>query len=269
MIPRQYWCRAPSTPVMQALPQLLWVPHGTRSPAAGTAALMLYVALNFMAESVEEDLPPAPSEWYSPPDSAGDAIAVVPSRTILGRLSDDPPRLTHTTRIAAATYEDLAHATYLSRTLICQGLEHLHELDLIAPEGSHQKRRYRVTWGETKWFKLPCSPIVHSGRIQPFRDFTLRSKYELYAMKLYLYLAAVRSNDRQVSVASYETIFERTSIPERDIRRATSLLVNARLLASVNREHSELGKNVTYGHNQYLLNGYEHLLRKATVAPQA
>ena len=107
------------------------------------------------------------------------------------------------------------------------------------------------------WFKLPCQAITREQKILPFANFTLRSKHELHAMKLYLYLAARRRNDRPDSFASYETIHDRIGIPEKDIRKAISLLIGVGLLRSVHREH-EVELN-SYGPNQYFLTGCERL----------
>jgi DNA-binding transcriptional ArsR family regulator len=72
---------------------------------------------------------------------------------------------------ASATYDDLAMATDLSRSLIANGLSRLGDLNLVTPEGSHQKRRYGINWGNTGagWFKLPCRAIVDNGVFGPNR----------------------------------------------------------------------------------------------------
>ena len=77
MIQNRYWHRLPSVTTLGALNQLRWSRDGELSPASSTVALMLYVALHFMGEDVTEDGP-------------------------LG--------IPLTTRIAAASYEDLMHA---------------------------------------------------------------------------------------------------------------------------------------------------------------
>jgi hypothetical protein len=82
-------------------------------------------------------------------------------------------------------------------------------------------------------------------------------------MKLYLYFAAIRSNYSFYSMASYETIFERTGISERDIRKATSILITCGLLAGVNHEHNHILKQNEP--NKYYLKGYTALVQqKAT-----
>lgn len=140
--------------------------------------------------------------------------------------------------------------------------------DLIHPEGSHQKRRYKINWPqEHRFFKLPCQAIVTGKVINPFKHFTMRSKHELHAMKLYLYFASIRGNQSFHSMASYETIFDRTKIPERDIRKAISLLISTGLLVSVDRDHKQmLNKNEP---NKYYLAGYLTLVRAQIGVGQA
>lgn len=224
MIKPSRWHRLPTVPVLAALPQMIWSRANGEKPAAETAALMLFVALNFMAStSVDEQ-----DQFHA---------------------------------VAEGTYVDLGEATGLSRALISAGLRRLQTLGLIAPEGSHQKRRYKITWlAEHRFFKLPCQAITNGNAIVPFKNFTMRSKHELQAMKLYLYFASIRSNYLPYSMASYETIFDRTRIPERDIRRAISVLIGAGLLEGVDREHSQTrGVNEP---NKYYLKGYAALIGK-------
>ncbi|WP_230177982.1 hypothetical protein [Aquabacterium sp. CECT 9606] len=216
---------------MEALPALSWSKSEGQKPAAETAALMLYVALNFMVTTSV--------------DESGQFHAV-----------------------ADGTYVALGEATGLSRALIADGLQRLQGLGLIHPEGSNQKRRYRIAWPqEHRFFKLPCQAIVKDGSITAFKAFNLRSKHELHALKLFIYLAAIRNNNLTYSMASYEKIFERTRIPERDIRRAIGLLIGTGLLEGVDREHSHT-RNVNEP-NKYYLKGCTALVNTAPTSTSA
>lgn len=227
MIRPSPWHRLPTVPVVAALPQMSWNTSTGALPAAETAALMLFVALNFMS-----------TNWT------------------------DEQNQFHA--MAEGTYVDLGEATGLSRKLIAAGLQRLIALGLIVPEGSHQKRRYKIGWPvEHRFFKLPCQAIVKGNVITPFRSFTMRSKHELHALKLFLYFASIRGNHSFYSMASYETIFERTKIPERDIRKAISLLISSGLMVSVDRDHKQMvDKNEP---NKYYLAGYPVLVRAQTL----
>lgn len=156
---------------------------------------------------------------------------------------------------AKITYDQLQHATGLSRSLICQGLKRLESVDLILCSGSKQKRQY-VFRSPTvpPWFKLPCRAVMTEDGVVAFKTFTMRSKHELNAMKMYLYLASIRDREMLHSEVTYEKIYERLAIPERDIRRAINVLNTSGLLARVNRVSD--GENSLWGPNQYFLKGY-------------
>lgn len=228
MIRTKHWHDLPSKLVRDALPRFTWVATEQGSPGVATAALMLYVVLRFMADDVSDE-------------EGGKAWAT------------------------RATYDELGNAAGLSRTMVHAALRRLEAEKLITSEGSHQKRSYRFAWYEKDekggWFKLPCLAITSANRVQPFLNFKLRSKHELHAMKLYLYIAAVRRNNALHTEVTYEKINERLQIPERDVRRAISLLLTSGLLASANRENSGNPFEPVYGPNKYYLTGYSNLLR--------
>ena len=217
------WFRAPSEPVRAALPLLRWQPEGDLPAATSAAALMLYVALLFHARTeTTED----------------------------GTLA----------MTAQATYDALETATGRPRAMVADGLKRLHLTGLMTPQGSAQRRSYVLTGPHEKWFKLPCRAVVKDGVIRPFTTFNLRSKHELHALKLYLYLAAVRSNANPFTMASYEMIHERINIPERDIRRALSLLISSGLLINIDREFSHALK-VNEANKYYLTGNGDLFLR--------
>ena len=126
---------------------------------------------------------------------------------------------------------------------------------LVTSSGSNQKRIYLIAWHGGRWFKLPCQAIFKDGKINAFRQLSLRTKRDLYALKLYLYLASIRDHDRMFSMASHEKIHKRTGIPVNEIRRAHSLLTSVGLLAGVDREFKDLEK--TNEPNKYYLTGYQ------------
>lgn len=225
MIKPMPWHMVPATPVIEALPKFQWKRVGTDSAAADAAALMVYVALNF---AVEGDL-----------ERLGDGFL--------------EPRLQARARLS---YDRLQEATSLSRSLVTQGLARLVERHLVTADGSTQDRTYLIQWPKYHFFKLPCRAIVRNGVIQPFAGLNMRAKFDLYALKLYLYLASIRSGKASFSMAAYETIYRATGIPERDIRRAISVLVGCGLLSGVDRQHRQVAAR-TNEPNKYHLRGCE------------
>lgn len=224
MIRVRHWHGMPSLDVREALPKLMWAKPEDGSAAAATAALMLWIALRFTADKTVDD--DRQSGWAS-----------------------------------TASYDELHEATGLSRTLIAQGLQRLESLGAIARSGSSQRRQYALVSSAMGWFKLPCQALIVGGRIKPFLSFTMRSKHELHALKLYLFLASVRANRLPYSMANYDTINSRTGIQERDIPRAINVLNASGLIARVVREAGDDGSR--YGPNQYFLTGYQELFSDA------
>lgn len=230
MIKTKHWHDLPSKRVRSALPRFTWTPTSHGSPGVATAALMLYVVLRFMADNVSDE-------------EGGDVW------------------------VTRATYDDLCTAAGLSRTMVQAGLRRLEAEQLVTSEGSHQKRAYRLVWNtdETGWFKLPCLAIATGTLVRPFAHFKLRSKHELHAMKLYLYLAAVRRNHETYTSATYETIHAKLGIAEREVRTAISLLLTTGLLASVGRQGGGTLAEPVYGANMYFLTGHHNLVRESSV----
>lgn len=231
MIHTLYWHRLPSDTTLEALPKFIWARQDELSAASSTMALMLYVVLHFLAEDTHEDGP------------LGTQLAV---------------------RLASASYEDLMHATGgKSRSLVAQGLQRLEELGLIQRVGSHQKRRYRLANSQPGWFKLPCQAIVRDGVVLPFKNLLLRSRHELHALKVYLYLAARRDNTKTFSLASYEKISKSTGVPERYMRQALVTLSLCGLLHDIGRERDTKSGAAAYGPNIYYLRGHNQLFLSA------
>lgn len=232
MIQNRYWHRLPSEATVNALRHLTWGRQDELSPASTTVALMLYVALHFMAQ---------------------------------GGVVYDSMGVQAFERIADATYDELMHATSVkSRSLVAQGLARLEALGLITRLGSHQKRRYRLVDSQPGWFKLPCQAILRAGVIVPFGNLTLRSRHELHALKVYLYLAARRDNFKTYTLASYENISKNTGVPERNMRKALVTLTTCGLLEDIRRERDQLGDTAAFGPNVYYLRGHSQLFQSST-----
>lgn len=227
------WKMIPSDQIKFILPHLKWAKIEDRSPASNVAALMLYIALCFKMESK-----PLSADADDETDTEGTQYLL----------------------IAKASYGELTEMTYLSRKLVSEGLRVLIEFGLIAKRGNMQSREYEIVGQFTKWFKLPCKPIVTRGAIEPFKHFTLRTKHDLNALKLYLYLASVRVNLLNYSSAKYETICERTGIQERDIRRAIVLLTVSGLVVNVEKSGDRSAENFQ-GPNRYFFKGHEYLVK--------
>lgn len=169
---------------------------------------------------------------------------------------------------ASPTYDELQNLTGLSRPLISTALSVLDELQLIEREPQGRGASYLLTgYDYTKgWCKVPFRAISKKvdGRVQiePFSHFNKRGLIELYALKLFLYLLAIRGNETSESKVSYELISERTAIPRKAIRKTGSFLLNSGLLSNIKRSSYQDGGDSDHegGANKYYVTGFNDLL---------
>lgn len=158
------------------------------------------------------------------------------------------------------TYNRLSQLTGLSRDLISRGTKVLLLLNLITLERVGRNNKYTIIYEEIGgWCKLPGRPLMMKANfIKAFSEIKLRSKSELHAIKLFLYFAAVRSNQNKYTMASFQKINKATGIPEKDITKARSLLVVWGMLVQVDTEKKSNG--LVNEPNKYYLAGYSHLV---------
>ncbi|MDV5032929.1 helix-turn-helix domain-containing protein, partial [Escherichia coli] len=170
----------------EVIQRLNWRNNELGRPAAKTAALMLYIAIT-MKSSEEPGMSPV-----------------------------------------KITYNRLSEMTGISRELIREGITILESLEMISVEKVGRNNIYKLINKRMKggWCKIPVKPLMtEDGKvISPFKELRLRRKIELHAIKIFLYLASVRDNHTEFSVASYETIRKAIGASDKDISRALTLL---------------------------------------------
>lgn len=165
----------------------------------------------------------------------------------------------HAATVARLTYEDINALTGLSKKLISAGIKKLVERQLIwRVDGSGTYGILALTRGK-HWAKVPGQALMSKGQTSflPFNHFSHRSKHELNALKVYFYYAATRDRAKPYSEPSFEKIFVRTGVSERDIPRANSLLITSGLLASTRSAPTEDTKK--YESNHYYMMGHSSL----------
>lgn len=143
---------------------------------------------------------------------------------------------------SAETYTALMRMTGLSRALIAGGLSVLEQEEVIEVTRDGRRNLYQIRGynGTSGWCKLPQRCLFGpDGSILGFRSLTKRNKYELYALKLWLYMLQVRDNVSPAINASYEKINEGTGVPEKEIPRAYGLLLSMGLLTRVSKESDD------------------------------
>lgn len=144
---------------------------------------------------------------------------------------------------ARLTYSQLSSATGLSRKLISEGLQVLFKLELLTAETEGRLKTYLLSGFNYKrdWSKVPAKALwcKNAKAILPLREFSMRNKVELYALKMYLYLLSIRMNYNNACMATFEKISERTGIPEKYIPNTYTYLAGVRLLSYIDKSQDD------------------------------
>jgi hypothetical protein len=132
------------------------------------------------------------------------------------------------------SYSQLSGLTSLSRAKISSGISILKDKEIIYVAGENKTNSYGLLWRENDkgWAKLPAKNMYNTDNslIEPFKNFHLRRKTELDALKLYLILVAFRDEKSNSTVMRYETISDYTGIAMNDIKSASSFLVTQNMI---------------------------------------
>ncbi len=199
----------------QRLTTLSW----TRAGSSATAALTLYIALLIAHNRKRLD---------SPADKS------------------DEVRM---------TYGAIEERTGVSRAKIAPALHILEsELELVQIERSHAGNAFTIVdIHATPFAQLPQTVLYDPKRraLRCLSNFTLRSKFELGALKLYLAILALRNTRTGTASVGYEKLVEYTGVRRSDISRCIGHLINLELIAvssAVDGFHSSSGG---HPHNVY------------------
>ncbi|KRB42059.1 hypothetical protein ASE02_04405 [Phenylobacterium sp. Root700] len=166
-------------------------------------------------------------------------------------------RMDQTTGSGRVTYDDLQAATGLSRTLISGGLQMLTDAELV-DRVSKSVISLAAFEPNANYAKLPVKKLYDGEEVVAFRDFTLRNRAELDALKLYLLFASRRDRSANVANLSYDKIETYAGLDRTRIKRAIDLLVVRNLVRVDQRPSrvSELG--MSHGYRLTGLDDYVH-----------
>jgi hypothetical protein len=135
------------------------------------------------------------------------------------------------TGVAKVTYDDLCHATGLSRAKLSSGLGVLQENALVKRWHSGRSTYILSNYlDKSRWAKIPARPICSSRVIIPFIHFNLRNRVELDALKLYILISTYRDWVTNIATISYDKIELISGIQKGRIKSAISLLVTTGLI---------------------------------------
>lgn len=218
------WIKFPATNIATGnfLREITW----SRYRSSGIAALLIYIVLCLKKEDVEDD--------------EGNPLGVA--------------------RVSYTQLEDMAG---LSRSMVSKGIETLRQLNLVQVEKDGRENVYWIVGYNPHrgWAKMPCRVLLNKegNQIPAFRLFNKRSKDELNALKIFLLMICIRHNHESFSMCSYEKIYEKSGIPEKEIRRAVAFLLNARLLSNIDKTQKDGSKQNEP--NKYYIQGHACFFR--------
>lgn len=162
------------------------------------------------------------------------------------------------------SYSKLSGMTGLSRAKISSGIYILKDKKIISVSDEKKTNSYGLLWraNDKGWAKLPVKSMYNEdySYIYPFKDFRLRKKVELDALKLYLILVAFRDEKTNSTTMRYETISNYTGIITNDIKSASSFLVSLDLI-NIDKSNIEEDSVIKKWRNIYRIRGinrYRH-----------
>ncbi|MBY6188455.1 hypothetical protein KUV89_17705 [Marinobacter hydrocarbonoclasticus] len=200
------WARMPTTRLKDG--KLASLFSANNNIATNIAALKVYICLCLFSE-VEK-------------------VEIIVDKNLFGiSLPIEKLRLT-----TSLTYEQLCERCSLSRALVSAALKKLSKMELILIGGTTRKKKYIIN-AEVRvgWCKLPKKALLGEGRkITAFQCFSNRSRRELDALKLFIYLLSIRPNDSEFIEVTKGIISERTGISLRNVDQAVNFLQSAELL---------------------------------------
>lgn len=163
------------------------------------------------------------------------------------------------------SYSEFSELTGMSRALVSKGLQKLSAENMIKIRANGKKSNsYAIVDFDSHrgWCKLPARALISESNKQMkivfSHRFTRRSKYELYAVKMFLLLAAHRDNSSLAAMSTFDTITEDAGIPRSEIKRAQTLMLTTDLLEKIDFDRED--RSHQKAANQYYLKGYQGFL---------
>lgn len=167
----------------------------------------------------------------------------------------------HYELVADISYTALREYTGMSKALVSKGLQKLVLEGLIEIRQQGKRNLYALCGftPDRGWCKLPARALIHENRseIVPFKNFTRRNKLELYALKMFLLLAANRDKSTPFAMSSYNTIEKDAGIPRNMVKKAQGFLISYGFLDKVDFDREE--HSLQMAANKYYLAGHRVL----------
>jgi hypothetical protein len=163
------------------------------------------------------------------------------------------------TGIARLTWNDLGQCTGVSRAKLAAGLSSLESRRLVEREPNGRSTFLLRDFGDGHvWAKLPAKPLYSDSGVRAFAKFTLRTRTELDALKLYLLFAARRDVKQNITMLSYPMIEEYSGVQHHNIKPALSLLIVQGLIIVDSRPSETNQYGIANGYRLASLQAYQH-----------
>ena len=180
-----------------------------------------------------------------------------------------PDPLVHSRKIfeVKLTYDEMTELCSLSRLLVSKGLKKLEKSKLITSRGKRSKVYTLVGIANSGWCKLPMRKIIGEDMSIPFmKALSNRMLHERDALKIYLYLLSIRSNNSSFIEVSRGTISKKTGVKVPLLEGAIGFLSNISLLSNVEHVGTLMNSGVYDTHtvlvDRYFPMGSEYLPTK-------
>lgn len=155
---------------------------------------------------------------------------------------------------ALLSYDQLMELTDLSRGMVAKGVALLKTSGIVAVEAAPGvTSRYRLAGygpGDT-YGRVPKSVLYRGPSVLALKtlyELSLRNEADVNAMKLYLLICGTQDKDTRVALINHHSIWLKTGIPEKKIRRALSVLYEHGLVSHVLVDQADVGKSPATGY---------------------
>ncbi|HUO22632.1 MAG TPA: hypothetical protein VMU59_08970 [Caulobacteraceae bacterium] len=155
---------------------------------------------------------------------------------------------------ALLSYDQLMELTDLSRGMVAKGVALLKASGIVTVEAAPGvTSRYRLSGyavGDT-FGRMPKA-LLYRGpsvvQLKTLYELSLRNEADVNAMKLYLLICGTQDRNTRIALINHHTIWLKTGIPEKKIRRALSVLYEHGLVSHVVVDQAEAGKPPAAGY---------------------
>lgn len=189
-------------------------------------------------ENVLQDL-----AWKGP-GNANNIAALMLHIALVQHANEEPTFERPNLGWTSLTYEQMMRIASLSKAKVAAGLDLLQERGLIKRQKEGRRLYCYIQEYEKKapWAKLPAKSMYDSRLqyIPAFAEFTLRNKFELHALKLFLLIVARRDTKTNHTHLTYDQLSLFAGINGNDIKRALMFLSFALKLVLIERIPSKI-----------------------------